>query len=226
MSSNDRDFIEESEDCDELGFVMNEIESHQFQSQQPTAPSQPVDFLAATQIGNPLEGRNVNDSSSSLPPPPLSKAEFSFHQAQPVDAEDVLRDDRNVNVVPEVDDSHFATTFDGKTAADLTATMTLTPRTPVIQQVPVTPVVQQSPPEVVTTMIDTTGKGGSKSTRPSPHLFGFPPASTGRAKRSCRMDAAAIVDRSDAPSANHVDGSIAQKRNEKLREKGAAKVAQ
>ena len=78
MSSDSRDFIEEAEVYDPLGFVVDEIEenpstfgSHQFQSQQPTAPSQPVDFLAATHIGNPLEGRNVNDCSLGLPPPPL-----------------------------------------------------------------------------------------------------------------------------------------------------------
>ena len=176
---------------------------------------------AVPQIGDPLYGsRNESDCSLVIRPPVELKPEFSFQQAQPVDAENVLIEDRNVNVVPVVYDSHFASTIEG-----MTPTVTPTPGTP-IQQVPVTPVVQQSPPEVVTTMIDTTGKGGSKSTRPSPHSFGFPPASTGRAKRSCRKDAAAIVDLNHAPSATYVEGSIAQKRNEKLREKGAAKAAQ
>ena len=221
MSSNDRDFIEENTGRDELGFVMDEIESHQFQSLQPTAAHPSFANLAVVpQIGDPLEGRNENDCSLVIPPPVELRHEFSFQQAQPVNAEDVLRDDRNVNVVPVVYDSHFASTIEG-----MTPTVTPTPGTP-IQQVPVTPAVQQSPPEVVTTMIDTTGRGGSKSTRPSSHSFGFPPASTGRAKRSCRKDAAAIVDRNDAASATHVEGSIAQKRNEKLREKGAAKAAQ
>ena len=221
MSSNDQNFIEENGDRDPLGFVMDEIESHQFQSLQPTVAHPFVDLLVVPRIGDPLEGRNdENDCSLVIPPPVELRPEFSFQQAQPVDAEDVL------NAVPRYnqdDDSHFATTID-KTAAGMTPTMTPAPSTP-IQQVPVTHVVQQSPPEVVTTMIDTTGKGGSKSARPSPQSFGFPPASTGRPKRACRNDAAAIIDR-DAASATHVDGSIAQKRNEKLREKGAAKAAQ